>query len=71
MPNIQNNLFFQIITARNVMQEGNVLSSVCLSVSLFNSGGGGACDLILWCIGAVVYKQLHQARPISWCLESK
>ena len=41
-------------------------------VSLLNSGGGGSHVTFPWCTGAAaVYKQLWQARPISWCLESK
>ena len=64
-----------IFTARICsVREGNVFSHVCLSVSL------SVCPTLLggpmwpfpWCTGvAAVYKQLHQARPLSWCLESK
>ena len=50
--------------------KGNVFSCVCLSVFLSNSGGV-PCDFPMMHWGSSIYKQLHQARPISWCLESK
>ena len=46
---------------------------VCQSVfpTLFrNIQGEGVTWPFPWCTGAAVYKQLHQATPISWCLEN-
>ena len=46
-----------------------MFSHVCLSVC--STGGGVPCDLPMMHWGSSVYKGLYQARPISWCLDSK